>query len=486
MAKGLAVVSGSSTVVVKMLEDGTVVFGQDTSVAAKLSGSLVLNLGDETNGYYLRTDANGTASWSQVSASEVEVVPFSDVTGTNVQDVLEELRADISAAAGSGSFSVSDGGNTESILTDGTQTLTWQGFANNITASYDAGTNTFTHKLTDNVVIANNLTVTNDLTVNGTSSFLNVENLFVEDPLITLASGNTAQTLDQGLVMTRSGSNYAMLWDESADEFVFAETATEDGTTAGNVTITSYAPLQIGDLTAVSGTFSGDVNVNGDLDVDTNLNVDGNTTVTTITASAGLEVTAGPVILPNASINNNELEFSTIRVDLGNGLTSSLGDPFDVALGGTASFAVSFGPGSNQVPSGSTTITISGTANEVNVNNTTFGTVTLGSGGTFTIGLPDDVIITNNLNVGNNLQVTGSTYLGTDSADVTLVNSQLRIPIFTTGTIPADYETSASIYSGYVFYLSGSGNPSGEFQAGNKWYFNEGGEWYKSFFFPGP
>lgn len=468
MAKGLAVVSGSSTVVVKMLEDGTVVLGQDTSVAAKLSGSLVLNLGTETNGYYLRTDANGTASWSQISASEVSVTPFQDVTGTNVQDVLEELRQDIQAAAGSGSFSVSDGGNTEVIPTDGTQTLTWQGFANNITASYDAGTNTFTHKLTDNVIIANDLTVTNDLTVNGTSSFLNVENLFVEDPLITLASGNTAQTLDQGLVMTRSGSNYAMLWDESADEFVFAETATEDGTTAGNVTITSYAPLHIGDLTAVSGTLSGDLTVQQFTEL-----------------QGGLQVT-GAVNLPNASINNNELEFDSIRVDLGNGLTSSLGDPFDVVLGGTASFAVSFGPGSNQVPSGSTTITVSGTANEVDVNGTTFGTITLGSGGTVTIGLPDNVEITNNLFVTGNLQVTGSTYLGTDSSDVTLVNSQLRIPIFTTGTIPADYETSASNYSGYVFYLSGSGNGSGDFQAGNKWYFNEGGEWYKSFFFPGP
>jgi len=258
------------------------------------------------------------------------------------------------------------------------------------------------------------------------------------------------------------------LWDESADEFVFAETAAEDGTTAGNVTITSYAPLQVGDLTAVTGTFSGDLTVNQFTEL-----------------QGGLQVT-GAVNLPDASINNSELEFSTIRVDIGTGLTSSLGDPFDVALGGTASFAVDFGPGAGQVPSGSTVITVSGTANEVDVNGTTFGTITLGAGGTVTIGLPDDVTITNNLTVGNNLEVTGSTFLGTDSADSTLINSQLRIGIFTTASIPADYETSASNYSGYVFYLSGSGNASGEFRAGNKWYFNEAGEWYKSFFFPGP
>ena len=144
MAKGLGVVSGSNTVVVKMLEDGTVVFGQDISVAAKLSGSLVLNIGNEQNGYFLKSDANGTASWAQVDAGDVSVTPFSDVTGTNVQDVLEELKSDIVAAAGSGSLDVSDGGNTETIVTDGTETLTWQGFANNITASYDTATNTFT------------------------------------------------------------------------------------------------------------------------------------------------------------------------------------------------------------------------------------------------------------------------------------------------------------------------------------------------------
>ena len=109
---------------------------------------------------------------------------------------------------------------------------------------------------------------------------------------------------------------------------------------------------------------------------------------------------AGDVTLANGVINNNELEFSTIRVDIGDGLTSSLGDPFDVALGGTASFAVDFGSGAGQVPSGSTVITVSGTANEVDVNGTTFGTITLGAGGTVTIGLPDDVTITNNLTVG--------------------------------------------------------------------------------------
>ena len=41
-----------------------------------------------------------------------------------------------------------------------------------------------------------------------------------------------------------------MLWDESADVFVFANTNTEAGTTAGNVTLNDYANVRLGALTA--------------------------------------------------------------------------------------------------------------------------------------------------------------------------------------------------------------------------------------------
>ena len=63
-------------------------------------------------------------------------------------------------------------------------------------------------------------------------------------------SGGAANTFDQGLFMNRgSDANVSFLWDESADEFVFAVTAGEDGTTAGNVTIDSYANIQAGTVT---------------------------------------------------------------------------------------------------------------------------------------------------------------------------------------------------------------------------------------------
>ena len=67
----------------------------------------------------------------------------------------------------------------------------------------------------------------------------------ITDPLIRLNSGQTGSpSKDVGLVIERGDStNAAIIYDESADKFVFINT-TEDGTTSGNVTISSYADLQ--------------------------------------------------------------------------------------------------------------------------------------------------------------------------------------------------------------------------------------------------
>ena len=95
--------------------------------------------------------------------------------------------------------------------------------------------------------ITSNLTVTGNLTVNGTTTTIDSTTLTIEDPLIQLAknnSGGAANTFDQGLFFNRgSDANVSFLWDESADEFAAAITSGEDGTTAGNVTIDSYADL---------------------------------------------------------------------------------------------------------------------------------------------------------------------------------------------------------------------------------------------------
>jgi len=109
--------------------------------------------------------------------------------------------------------------------------------------------------------VSSNATITGNLTVNGTTTTIDSTTLTIEDPLLTLAknnSGGAANTFDQGLFFNRgSDSNVSFIWDESADEFVFAVTAGEDGTTAGNVTIDSYANVHFNDADLNKATFDG-------------------------------------------------------------------------------------------------------------------------------------------------------------------------------------------------------------------------------------
>jgi hypothetical protein len=74
---------------------------------------------------------------------------------------------------------------------------------------------------------------------------------------------------------------------------------------------------------------------------------------------------------------------------------------------------------------------IQGTANEVTVSPTT------GEGTTVTIGLPDDVSITNNLTVGGNLNVTG-TINSVNTTQVNIVDNKINLNTDFTGTPTAD------------------------------------------------
>ena len=109
---------------------------------------------------------------------------------------------------------------------------------------------------TSEVTVGDNLTVTGDLTVSGTTTTVSSSTLTIGDTLIKLGQAYTGAAYDQGIIFTRGDgsssntANRAVLWDESADEFVFALTNTEAGTTSGNVTLDDMANLHVGGLTA--------------------------------------------------------------------------------------------------------------------------------------------------------------------------------------------------------------------------------------------
>jgi len=152
------------------------------------------------------------------------------------------------------------------------------------------------------ITASGNATISGNLTVNGTTTTIDSETLTIEDPLLTLAknnSGGAANTFDQGLFFNRgSDDNVSFLWDESADQFAFAVTSGEDGTTAGAVTIDSYAALKAG-VTTVSDLETGSISA-----------ADG-TAAATIANSTGV-MTIASSVLTTADINGGTIDGVTI------------------------------------------------------------------------------------------------------------------------------------------------------------------------------
>ena len=122
---------------------------------------------------------------------------------------------------------------TDLDLTSGSKTV-FDGVGSN-TLTLGAGGTT--------VVVAGNLTVS------GTTTTVSSNTVTIGDALILLNSDESGTpSHDSGHIVERgSSANVGLIWDESADEWAAINTD-ETGTTAGNVTIASYAGLQAGAL----------------------------------------------------------------------------------------------------------------------------------------------------------------------------------------------------------------------------------------------
>jgi hypothetical protein len=218
-------------------------------------------------------------------------------SGTELKDADEDTKVNVEASADLDEIHFQTGGTfIGKIATAVTEFGVTQisNTASTITGLATNGDITLTPNGTGVVAISSamtvggNATVTGNLTVNGTTTTIDSETLTIEDPLLQLAknnSGGAANSFDQGLFMNRgSDDNVSFIWDESADEFAFAITSGEDGTTAGNVTIDSYANIQAG-----TGTFA---NVDGILGANTAAAA----TVTTLDASGNTSIDGGTFI----------------------------------------------------------------------------------------------------------------------------------------------------------------------------------------------
>jgi len=198
--------------------------GINSFTAAGDTGSFSITDGDT-----LTIAGNSAGIDTSVSGSTINI-QLSDITNA------ELLNDSITLNNTDGHLSFSNSG---SVALGSTITVNTVNLVDTNSAQTITGNKTFS----GNVVISGNLDIT------GTVTNVDSTNLLVEDALIVVARNQSTGTLDAGIVIERgSDDSQAMIWDESTNTFVFANVGSEDGSTSGNVTISSYSAVRTGNL----------------------------------------------------------------------------------------------------------------------------------------------------------------------------------------------------------------------------------------------
>ena len=299
--------------------------GFDLTLQDNIAAAMEIKEGSNVYMNFATTDSSEliTVSKAMTIASGVTfTTDTADITGGAIDGVTIGSSAAATALVVSGGVNIDDGGDgamdgvvigaasaaagSFTAIVGTTATLTNAQVtnikANDATAAMTIADSTGDVTVSTNFNVGGNATVTGNLTVNGATTTIESTSLTIEDPMITLAknnSGGNANTFDQGLFFNRGSlDNVSAIWDESADEFAFAVTSAEDGATAGNITIDSYAGLHAG-VTTVTDLETGVISA-----------ADGTESVT-IADSTGVATIASSV-LTTTDINGGSIDGAII------------------------------------------------------------------------------------------------------------------------------------------------------------------------------
>jgi hypothetical protein len=424
----------------------TIAINDSTPSSIGTSGELIIN--GTTSGFsgVLTQDIAGTTTYSQYATSGDSLVNFMASSGYGLY------------------FSVDGDTKSWTIDTDGDLVAggNYDVYAQDFRATGDiSGSNL---KLTGNAVIDGDITLGGNITLGdatgdsinfggelatdiipdvndavdlGSSSrvFAEIHGTVVNATTFKAASGNVISGSAQLLnVATDFGSGRV-----SGDNF---------GDAAGGSTFTGSF---VGDGSGISG-LSTDLSVSGsDGSNDTVALLDGaltfagGTGVSTAVATdtVTISVQDGSTSAKGiASFSSTNFGVSSGNVSLisGNGVDSSggvLGANLNADVAGTGltyslsnqEIDVDYGSATGTAVQGNTTISVSGTSNEIEITGTT--AQALGGGASYTIGLPDDVTIGNELtvtshaSVGGNLTVTGN--LSVEGTTTTIDSTTVQI-----------------------------------------------------------
>ena len=196
-----------------------------------------------------------------------------------------------------------------------------------------------------------NVSVSGNLTVGGTSSTISTTNTTIEDNIIELNTGASANVNNAGIIIERgtAGNNAAIVWKEDTDSFVLGTTTATAADKSSSLSVTA-GPLEVAALTATTGTFSGAITcvgftVEGNItagSLTTNeIAANGSNAAMTVASSGTGDVTidaGGDIILDadNADIKLQDggTEFGRISRITSDLVIKSMGDNKDIILKG--------------------------------------------------------------------------------------------------------------------------------------------------------
>ena len=269
-------------------------------------------------------------------------------------------------------------------------------------ASKLADTSVTAGKLEDNLTYGSNLTITGNLTVNGATTTVSTTNTTVEDAVMILNSDATgAFANDVGVYLERGDNTSVFMgYDGSETEFALVETSSA-GTDAA-MTITDYADLRLGGLTA-DDAIAATGNVTGG-----NLTTAGDVTTATVNASSTIDATGnitGGNLITSAAVESATVT-ATGNVQGGNLVSDADVTTVSVTASGTVDATGNI-TGGNLITSALTSTATLSTSGEATLASATVSDLT--SGRVVLAGTSGAIEDSNNLTFdGSTLAVTGA------------------------------------------------------------------------------
>jgi hypothetical protein len=205
-----------------------------------------------------------------------------------------------------------------------------------------------------------------------------------------------------------SGAGLAIVGDAGADSITFTLGAIPNSSLANSTISGKALGTNLDSLTAGAG-LSGTA-YNGSAAQTFSVN---SGSMLPYYSSSIFATVSGDITISSAGVASIAANSVALGTDTTGDYVANLGTGTGVSIGSNTgegsqpTIAVNYGSSSNTAVQGNTTISLTGTSNEVEITGTT--AQALGAGPSYTIGLPNNVTIGNNLTVTGDLYVNGTT-----------------------------------------------------------------------------